>query len=128
MDAPHAAHTDTVETKVGLLAEARARGDLTVALSLADSIKQSLALELQQTPASRQGLAVGVNEVASLPAAWRAWCAGWTHFTPLAVTEPTSTIARRAEPVSVVLEIPAACLRSPRRELRVALVQTGTAA
>ena len=125
MDAPHATHSDTVEIKAQLMADARARGDLDLALSLADSIKQSLAMELQQQEPRTQGLAVALNEVASLPAAWRAWAAGWACFTPLVVSEPTMALARHAEPVSVVLDIPAACLSSPRRELRVALVKLG---
>ena len=44
----HSRHVDDVDTKLRLLAEARARGDSALALALADSLKDTLATERQQ--------------------------------------------------------------------------------
>ena len=125
----YAEHTDSVEEKVRLLAAARAAGDTTVALSLAESIKESLQLERQLSSVSEcENLGCTVLKHASstvdlLPGPWRTWAAGWRYFTTLQCSEPTGYLAREDEPVELVLtDLPAAKLRSPRRELRVAQV------
>ena len=124
----HATHHDTVDTKVKLLLAARASGDTALALCLTTSLRESLQLEAQLsgelsspfTGETGAALSHTGGAVATLPGPWRAWAAGWRWFTAATVTEPAG-LARRNDVVEVVLNrLPAAQLRAPRRELRVA--------
>ena len=128
----HSRHVDDVDTKLRLLAEARARGDSALALALADSLKDTLATERQQAHAHPSTGQIDARdsggEVAALPEPWRAWAAGWRWYVPLALAEPAG-LAREQEPVILHLRVPASQLRAPRRELRVAaLVPAGDGA
>jgi len=119
--ARYADRTDAVSEKLQLLAAAHAAGKFDVAMSLAESTKDTLGYERQlvvpgvaPTVAADQWLAVG-----ELPKPWAAWAAGWSHTRPLDLFE-TIGVARRGEPVEITLAAPTKLATDLGRELRVA--------
>jgi len=119
--ARYADRTDGVSDKLQLLAAAHAAGKLDLAMSLAESTKDTLSYERQllvsttaPTVAADQWLAV-----ATLPKAWAAWATGWSHVRPLDLFE-TVGIERRGEPVEIMLAAPSKLTSDLARELRVA--------
>jgi metal-sulfur cluster biosynthetic enzyme len=124
---PFAARTDNVSDKLGLLDAARTADKFDLAMSLAESLKDTLAFERQlQVPSAAprvsadQWLAVG-----ELPAAWRGWAAGWSHVRPLDLYE-TVGIERRGEPVELTFAVPSSIAGDLGRELRIARWNTKT--
>ena len=119
--ARYADRTDGVTDKLRLLTAAHAAGKLDLAMSLAESAKDTLSYERQlltsataPTVTSDQWLAAG-----ELPKPWAAWSAGWTHVRPLDLFE-TVGIERRGEPVEITLSVPSKLASDLGRELRVA--------
>jgi metal-sulfur cluster biosynthetic enzyme len=119
--ARYADRTDGVLDKLRLLAAAHAAGKLDLAMSLAESAKDTLSYERQllvpgtaPTVTADQWLAAGV-----LPKPWAAWSTGWTHVRPLDLFE-TVGIERRGEPVEITLSVPSKLTSDLARELRVA--------
>jgi metal-sulfur cluster biosynthetic enzyme len=93
-----------------------------LALSLADSIKDTLAFERQQAALSAANIAAGeFAPVSELPAAWSSWAAGWSYYKPVALFE-TAGIERRSEPVDLAVRFRADQTADPGREVRVACV------
>ncbi len=118
--------TDSVELKLRLLAQAHRDGHYDLALSLAESIKDTLGYERQEqadpgAPVSAANRFVPVGE---LPAAWRDWARGWSFAKPLAVTERAG-LTRTGEPTEVVIGFRSDQLVDPHRELRLAQVVDG---
>jgi len=113
--------TDSVADKLALLNAAHSSGNFALAMSLAESAKDTLGFERQllvdkttPTVSADQWLAVS-----TLPAAWRGWAAGWSYMRPLDLYE-TVGIERRGEPVEVTLAVPSTLVTDLGRELRVA--------
>ena len=116
----YAQRTDTVDDKLRLLRKAHRDGNLDVALSLADSIKDTLSLERQgrvdigDTPLD----AANCADVEQLPPVWAKWAQGWRHYKSLSLAEGVG-LERRAEPVELWLECLAEQATDLRREVRV---------
>ena len=86
----YAGRTDDVETKVELLRRALRERDYAAALSLADSIKDTLRNErmLGEDPGTPVLPASGWRPIEELPGPWARWAGGWTLYQGLALTEP----------------------------------------
>ena len=122
----YADRTDDVDTKVEILRRALRAGDHEVALGVADSIKDTVVNQrlLEADPGPVDLPAAGWRPTAELPQAWARWADGWSLFQVLHIAEPIGQ-ARQAEPVDLVVGMPADQVASPGRELRVALVDAG---
>ncbi len=125
--------TDSVEVKLRLLETAHREGNIDVAMSLAESIKETLTFERQRhlsghgsgeaapSPASSFG------RVAGLPDPWEDWARGWAFYKVLEIAE-SAGLERSREPVESVVEFAADQVTDLRRELRVARIddESGT--
>lgn len=114
--------TDSVETKLHLLQTAHARGDLDLAMSLADSIRETLLFERQERGRSDVVQVDDPRPIEELPPAWRDWAVGWKQYQPLTLFE-TVGITRQGEPVDLPVSQTVA---APDREIRIARVDTST--
>lgn len=126
-DVPYRDRTDSVEEKLRLLAAAHAAGELDLAMSLAESAKETLVFESQQRgdadePDVPSGHSVAVTQ---LPRPWSLWAAGWESCKPIQLFE-TVGIERRAEPVEITIAFAVDAPADLGRELRVARVDGGT--
>lgn len=123
MPISHAERTDSVETKLRLLQDAHARGEWDLAMSLADSIKDTLTFERQTSTGgdAPQVPADASIAVSNLPDAWARWAADWKFALPVTLFE-TVGIAREREPVEVTVGFPADRIDDPFREVRVARI------
>lgn len=119
--------TDSVEEKTRLLAAAHREGNLDVAMSLAESIKETITFERQRhlfpygSGKAVSSPAPNFGRVAELPDPWADWALGWAFYKVLEVAE-SAGLARSREPVETVLEFAADQLTDLRRELRVARI------
>ena len=113
--------TDGVEQKLQLLREAHRVGDYDVALSLAESIKDTLTFDrLTRAEVAEPVVKADVfGRVADLPAVWRAWARGWGFFKVVTLDEPIG-LDRSGEPVDVAVGFRADQATDLGRELRVA--------
>jgi len=113
--------TDTVETKVDMLRQALRAGHHELALGVADSIKDTIGNErmLHADLGPVDLPADGWCPVETLPAAWSRWADGWSLCQSVRIREPIGQ-QRRAEPVDLIVGLPADRVTSPVRELRVA--------
>lgn len=118
--------TDTFEEKIRLLIDAYGRKDYRVARSIADSLRHSLTLEQQQQAPLGESILPATQDipVSALPAAWRAWAAGWQYARVIALDEKAN-LAREAEPIEITAAFPDDRATSLRRELRVASIDNG---
>lgn len=114
--------TDSVAQKLELLHAAYGRGDHLLALSLLESMKDSVTLERQMQPPTVDPIvaADASMPVAGLPAAWATWAHGWLHCQQVRLQE-TAGIDRR-EPVDLPVAFAEDHMTDPCRELRVARV------
>ena len=117
----HANHSDSVDTKLRLLKSAYDSGRFDLAMSLAESIKDTLKLERQTLVAGDepQLKATAAVPVELLPAALAQWARGWSFCKPVSLYE-TVGIARTAEPIDVGVEFAVDQVVDPYREVRVA--------
>lgn len=115
--------TDSVAQKLDLLRAAYGRGDHLLALSLLDSMKDSVTLERQlQAPADAPVVEASDSEpVAGLPPAWATWAHGWRHCQQICLHEPAG-IDRHDEPIDLCLAFAEDHVTDLGRELRVARV------
>ncbi len=120
---PRDKRTDSIDEKIRLLQAARKGGRHDVAMSLAESIKDSLAHDHQTRDVERKAdLPPGSSRpIGELPGPWRTWARGWAHFKAFSLSEVVG-IAREDEP----FEFTTAC-RSDQasdlgREIRVARI------
>jgi len=119
--ARYADRTDGVPDKLRLLAAAHAEGKLDLAMSLAESAKDTLGYERQLLPPVAATTVTADQWLATsdLPKPWAASSAGWTHVRPLDLFE-TVGIERRGEPVEITLAVPSKLTTDLAREVRVA--------
>lgn len=122
-------HTDGFEEKIRLIREAYTAEDFDLALSLSESIKDTIACEKQlrgETGEPQFG-AESYGSVADLPPAWSVWARGWKHYKVVTLSE-TIGIARSNEPVDLGIAFHVGQTADLQREVRVARVipETGT--
>src|SRR6185312_9863312 len=99
--------TDGVEKKLGLLAAAYAAGRRDLAMSLAESIKDTLQYERVVSGELGAPLDSGPDDfarVGDLPAAWAGWARGWSHVKTVSLFE-TVGLERAADPVTIRLGV-----------------------
>jgi metal-sulfur cluster biosynthetic enzyme len=116
--------TDGVERKLGLLAAAYAAGRRDLAMSLAESVKDTLLFERATAAELETPLHSPPDEfarVGDLPAAWAAWAHGWSFAKAVSLFE-TVSLERAGELVSIWLGIRADHATDPPREIRVARI------
>ncbi|MBX3436996.1 MAG: metal-sulfur cluster assembly factor [Planctomycetaceae bacterium] len=118
----HTDRTDSVENKLRLLQAAYARGEHDLAMSLADSVKDSLAFARQQTGEGAAQTTLPSVPVSDLPAPWQSWAEGWTHCRPVTLFE-TIGVARNSEPVDLPVS---ESVHDPFREIRIARIDGRT--
>jgi metal-sulfur cluster biosynthetic enzyme len=122
-DRPYEERTESVEQKLALLQQASAAGNHDLALSLAESIKDTLSFSRQRerNPGQPHSAADHFVPVAELPAAWKIWAEGWSFCKPLALFE-TIGVERKREPVDLLIAFRPEQISDPAREVRVARV------
>ena len=117
--------TDGVAAKLRLLETAHQDGRHDLAMSLAESIKDTLSFE-RQDEFGPGPLHLGIDDVrkvAELPSpGWRKWARGWAFCHEITVFE-TVGIDRQREPVHVRFAAAPQQLLDPSREIRVAQVE-----
>ena len=115
--------TDSVQEKLRLLQAAYAAGNYDLAMSLSESVKDTLTCErqLEADPALPQIGADHFAPVDELPDAWARWAAGWSFYKSVALFE-TVGIARSNEPVDLAVAFRADQTTDLQREVRVARV------
>ncbi len=115
--------TDSVNDKLKLLESAAAAGNHDLAMSLAESIKDTLSMSRQweQDPGQPQSGADHFVPVEGLPQAWAKWARGWSFCKPIALFE-TVGIARHREPVDLLIGFRSDQTTDLAREVRVARV------
>lgn len=128
-NSPYNDRTDSVKEKLRLLETAYTAGKHDLAMSLAESIKDTLSMSRQSEPdpGKPQSDVDHFVAVEQLPQAWAKWARGWTFCKPIALFE-TVGIARHREPVDVLIGFRSDQTTDLTREVRVARVnpQTGT--
>ncbi len=114
--------TDDIPEKIRLLQAARDAKRHDLAMSLAESIGDSLRFARQDEFAAEiHANPDAVRQTGDLPRIWADWARGWSHFHAIALFE-TIGVARRREPVHVGLEIGAGQMSDPWREIRLVRV------
>lgn len=118
--------TDDVETKIEMLRRALRGGDHELAIGVADSIKDTVTNErmLHADVGSIDLPASGWHAASQLPDQWSRWADGWRLFQAVRLAEPIGH-PRLAEPVDLVVGLPARQVVFPGRELRVASIEGG---
>jgi metal-sulfur cluster biosynthetic enzyme len=128
-DVPFSDRTDSVPEKVRLLQAAYAAGDLDLAMSLSESMKESLIFE-QQVQGKLAQPAISADHVVDVEAlgkTWARWADGWKHAKPLNLFE-TVGIERSGEPVDLAIAFRDDQASDLGRELRVARLDSATGA
>ncbi len=121
-DLTYADRTDTVEEKLRLLQEAARAGHHELAMSLAESIKDTLTFARgQKRDGEPQIGAQTFSPVSELPSELAAWARGWEYFKPLTLFEEVG-IARSREPVDLLVEFRVDQTADLAREVRVARI------
>ncbi len=116
--------TDSVDEKLQLFQSAYAAGDLDVAMSLADSMKETLRFERKTVAAAPIDVAAeNAIAVADLPRPWASWARGWSHCHVVNLYE-TVGIERVGEPVEFGFAFPTAQVSDTSREFRVAEIDS----
>ena len=113
--------TDNVQEKLQLLQTAYASGNHDLAMSLSESIKETIAFE-RQSQAEDQPPQIGADDFApvnDLPAAWARWAKGWSFCKTVTLFE-TVGIKRLNEPVDVSVGFRSDQTNDLTRDLRVA--------
>ena len=113
--------TDGVDEKLELLRQAYAKGTYDIAMSLADSIKDTLRLERQVQGVVEEPVlqASHFSKVDALAPSWRVWASGWAYYKILVLNE-TAGVLRQAEPVDLVVAFNADQVQDLYREIRLA--------
>lgn len=119
--------TDSADVKLRLLQAAVLASDWDVAMSLAESLKDTLALVRQTAsqPVPAQLAADKALPVRELPGPWARWADGWSACHAFSLFE-TVGIERRGEPVELSLACRDAAPADLGREARVARVDASS--
>ncbi len=118
-------HTDSVQGKLRLFQAAYAAGNYDLAMSLSESIKDTITFQRQMHGALEQPQlgAEDFAQTSELPPAWSRWARGWAYFKPVRLFE-TVGIARSNEPVDLSVGFRVDQTTDLQRELRVARLDT----
>ena len=118
--------TDDVDTKVEMLRRALRAGNHELALGLADSIEETVANErtMRADPGPADLPGHRWQPTGRLPAPWSRWADGWELWQSVRLAEPIGQ-PRQAEPLDLLVCMPAEEVASPQRELRVARLEDG---
>ena len=120
-----------MDRKLALLQDAYQKGRIDLAMSLAESIKNTLSfertLQAQHNPNPSPIESASLVRVRDLPGPWARWAQAWKHCYPLQLRE-TKGIPRIREPVIVNLVIAEDHMIDPWREIRVARIRPETGA
>ena len=87
--------TDSVEKKLEQIRQANETGRFDLAMSLAESLKDTLGCE-KQLQTNPTGPAMNLSQpslVSELPAAWAQWARGWQHVQALKLTESAGAVS-----------------------------------
>jgi len=129
----HKHRTDSVEEKLSLLQAAHQAKDFDLALSLSESIKDTLMFERQMLEAASQGEeckptldANTFGRVIDLPPVWAEWARGWEFYKVFALSE-TDGMARSQEPIDLLVSFRADQITDIQREVRIARLETSSA-
>ena len=118
--------SDSTDRKLRLLQQFTEAQRWDVAMSLAESVKDSLQLgRAESGPPDPLLPAAAARPVTDLPGALQAQVAGWACFHLVEVSE-TAGLARRFEPVEIATAVDAGLVGDPAREVRVARCDGGT--
>ena len=118
--------SDSTDRKLRLLQQFTEAQRWDVAMSLAESVKDSLQLgRTESGPPDPLLPAAAARPVTDLPGALQAQVAGWACFHLVEVSE-TAGLARRFEPVEIATAVDAGLVGDPAREVRVARCDGGT--
>ena len=123
---PYDARTDNVSEKLRLFEAAYAAGNYDLAMSLTESIKDTLQFERWEK-ADLSPAQIGAEQfapVAKLPRAWTDWARGWSFCKPVVLFE-TVGIERRGEPVDIAVGFRADQTTDLPREVRVVRLDEG---
>jgi len=119
--------SESVAEKLRLLAECYRLGEYDIAMSLTESLKDTLGFERQSHWAPEPPVveAGSFRAARDLPAAWREWARGWRFFKSLNLREPVG-LDRRDEPVDIPVAFRCDQVTDLHRELRVARVDVAS--
>ena len=119
-DLPYESRTDSVQQKLKLLNEATNSGRYDLAMSLAESVKDTLTTERQRNPALGKPLSgpEHFTPVNQLPAVWANWARGWKYCKPITLFE-TVGISRKRETVDILVAFLSEQVSDLAREMRV---------
>ena len=120
--------TDSIETKIRLLQAAYGTGNCDLAMSLAESIKDTLRFERHRQSGAAQPTcqAATYARVDQLPPPWEAWAQGWTFYKAVEVSEAAG-LERSGEMVDMSISFLEEQVTDLQREVRVARVDTTNA-
>ena len=120
---PYATRSDSIEVKLRLLQQAYSNGRRDLAMSLLESMKDTLHYEKQRSLPATTALSAAGDGLSTddLPAAWRDWANGWSSCKVLELREPAG-LARVNEPVNIAVAFAEQETTDLRREVRVACV------
>jgi metal-sulfur cluster biosynthetic enzyme len=126
-DVPFQDRTDSVPEKLRLLQAAYAAGNLDLAMSLAETAKETLLFESRSKPSGGEPRVSAAQfvAVAELPRPWSLWAAGWESCKSIQLFE-TVGIERVGEPVELTVAFRADQVADLARELRLARVDGGS--
>jgi len=116
--------TDSFEEKLKMLEAAWKRKDYRLARALAHSLRNTTIQAQVEEALPAASLPLREESVSELPASWRAWANGWSHYRVVALDE-TAGLRRLPEPVELTLRVPADHVTSLSREVRVARLDAG---
>jgi len=127
IDIQRETRTDTVEEKLKLVQEAYAAGQFDIALSLAESLKDTIQCDkqLNYEPGKPHFDIQTPQQVADLPAAWAEWAQGWQFVFPIQLSDSLGS-SRSQEPVDLFLALEINQPSDLNRELRVAYLDPET--
>lgn len=126
-NAPYRDRTDNVADKLRLLRAAYQAGNMDLAMSLAESAKDTIAFERQQQSNPIKPVVASDRSIAvsDLPKPWAAWARGWNVCKIITLFE-TVGIERAGEPIDLPIAFQEDQATDLGRELRVARVDAGS--
>lgn len=117
--------TDSTEEQIQLLSKAYRHGKIDLAMSLSESIKDTLTFEkMIEDPVENHVLEVEVaDKVSNLPESWSKWASGWEFFKVIALEENVG-LDRLQEPIDLPIAFEERY--NLQREIRVARLDRNT--
>ena len=117
--------TDSTEEKIQLLSKAYRHGKIDLAMSLSESIKDTLTFErMIKDPVENCALGLeSTGKVSNLPESWSKWASGWEFFKVIALEESVG-LDRLQEPIDLPISFEEG--HDLQREIRVAKLDENT--